>query len=152
MTDYVLAARRYLAAQAPVRAVLGSDALWDTWLFQMKLQATLEGSESVACVLSPGGNWTTPNEHNTARFPRLRVEFFADPTRDAARNVVTASTWAKLSAAYDAIDPYLHWMGGEQMWGDVRVIGSKRLGELDYSPVQDGDGGGYAVVYYGLVL
>ncbi len=152
MPDYVLGARRWLASQAPVRAALGSDSTFDTWIFQSKLYVTVEGSQSVACVLSAGGNWTTPNVYNTAHFPRLRVELFADPDRDGAGNAVSSSTWSKLSAAFDAIDPYLHWMGREQMWGDVRVIKSKRLGELDYSPINDGDGGGYGLVYYALEL
>jgi hypothetical protein len=151
--DYVLGARRYLAAFSDVRAVLGSDVQFDTWLFQRKLPVVVEGSQSCAVVLSPAGSWTAPNSHNTARFPRLQVEIYADPQRDSGRNVTVDDTWPKILAAYEALDRHLHMAGtADVMWDSVRVLRSTRLDEPDPVPVNDTDGVQRAAIFYALGL
>lgn len=158
--DVVAATRKYLAQQAAVSATLGSDSVWDLWLFQDKLLTRVESSGKIACVLKQKGSWTAPNTHNTARFPRLITEFYADPDRDSKNNVVTPlSAKDRILTAHEVIDSYLHNVSGKAQWwpslgapGACRVFASARQGELDWFDVPDGDGVLQGTVSYALSL
>lgn len=158
--DVVAAARKYLAQQAAVSAVLGTDNVWDLWLFQDKLLTRVESSGKIACVLKQKGSWTSPNDHNTMRFPRLITEFYADPDRDSKNNVVTPlSAKDRILAAHEVIDSLLHVVSGHDQWwpsqgaaGACRILRSTRQGELDWFDVKDGDGVLQATVSYAIGL
>lgn len=158
--DVVAAARKYLAQQASVLTVLGSDSIWDLWLFQEKLLTKVESSGKVACVLKQKGSWTSPNTYNTARFPRLVTEFYADPDRDSKNNVVTPlSAKDRILAAHEVIDSFLHIVSGKENWwpsfgttGACRILRSTRQGELDWFDVPEGDGVLQGTVSYAIGL
>ncbi len=158
--DIVKAARRFIAQQDGIASVLSSDAHWDLYLFQERLMVRIESSQNIACVLLQKGNWTSPNNHNTLKFPRLIVEFWADPDRDSRSNVtLPLSAKDKILAAYEFLDKYLHRVAGGDLWwpdqddsGAVRVISSKRSDELSFYEVPDGDGMMRAQVIYNIVM
>jgi hypothetical protein len=157
--DVALAARRRLAAVEAVRAVLGpvgggSEA--STWLFHDEFGVVVEGSSSTAAVVSVAGAWARPNSHNTARFPRLRLELIADASRDAGL-IVRRDAESRLWAAWEPFDTELHRpMGFDETWGRVdtdrglRVWGSQLLSHPDVLDVADFDGGKKLICHYGL--
>ena len=142
--------RRYLALQDDVTLTLGHNHEWDTWIFQDRLYAMVEGTSQVAVVLSQRGAWTSPNSYNTLRTPRIAVEIYADPTRSGNRLEVR-DAGDKAMAAFEAIDQHMHLVsGGTVMWDDLRIVGSTRLDEPEVFDVPDGDGMVRAQVFYGV--
>lgn len=119
----------------------------DTWLYRHKLPVIIEGSGRAAAVLSQAGGWRQASLHNTARFPKLRVEIF----QDSSPNKLNAE-----SRAYDTWVPFdriLHQPRGlAEIWGDVRVIGSVRQSEPDIFPVTDGESAALLVADYALTI
>lgn len=143
--DALLAARRELAKNADLAPLLGSDAQFPLWLFRWVLQADVEGSGRAAVVLSTPSGWAAPNAHNTARFPRLEVEVYADVPRDdrLLPTVRTAQDYAL--AVFAVIDPVLHRVDrGGFTWGNseggMRIVRSVRQVEPAVEPVPDADG------------
>lgn len=103
------------AADAHLAASVGLYSSGDPWIFQDRNEAmvetsgraTAQGSSAVSVVLSqrPG---ESPNAHNTARFPRLVLEFFADPDRDDSGTVQVNNGRDKIMAAFQQIRHYWH--------------------------------------------
>lgn len=148
--DIVSGAVKYLATLSDVTAVLGQTSDGDPWLFQRKLWARVEGSGSTAAFLDTFGAWAAANQHNTARFPRLALEIWADPLRDAGGNVTEPGEVAlRLNAAWKAFDARLHRSySGQVYWGDVRVVASTRLADPTVYEVPGGDGLLRSLTYY----
>jgi hypothetical protein len=164
--DVVKAAQRRLRSFLDERQdvglppVLSSSDGQPWWLFQETLQVTIESTQGVACVLAVRGGWAPPNQHNTARFPRLMTEFYADPRReDTTLDVRVRDAENKIRRAHLAFDHVLNRVrGGDEWWGvsdddpGIRVVSSLRMQEIEYFPVPDGDGVTRAQVFYALVL
>jgi len=151
--DLIQGAVKYLLGCPDITAVLGAFPETGTpWLFQHTLWCTVEGSQSTAAVIDRAGGWAGANAHNTMRFPRIVLQLYVDPLRDAAGNVTDpGEAYRRIDAAFDAFDKRLHRAAsGTQMWGTVRTIGCLRLGEPDAYPVPDGDGGMRLTTFYGL--
>lgn len=144
---------KHLSDQGDVKAVLGSYE--DTnvpFLFQHTLWINVEGSRSTAAVISRAGGWAAPNTFNTMEFPRLGLEIYVDPHRDADRNVTDpGEAQRRIEATFQVFDRHLHITSGEQYWGTVRVIGSTRIAEPNVYAVPDGDGLLRLIVFYGVV-
>lgn len=152
--DLVQGATKYLQGFDDVLAALGSYAATTTpWLFQHELWVAMEGTQSTAAVLAPGGGWAGPNEHNTLRFERLSVEVWADPRRDSTGNIIEpGEVYRRIDAAYLALDSHLHRpQSGTQMWGTVRTVSCTRLVEPLTYAVPDGNGLLRLQVFYGVV-
>jgi hypothetical protein len=115
-----LAAYRHLAGFSDFTSLLGTNSVFPFWLFQHNLHVVVESTSKEAAVLQVEGNWTSANNHNSARFPRLHLEVYSDPTRDANRNVV-------------------------RVIGSTRLDG-----EPTFSPLSDTDGVQVLSVYYAL--
>lgn len=152
--DVVAGCVRYLSPIARVREVLGAFDDGTPWIFQRSLHVTIEGSQSAGLVISYRGGWGAPNQHNTLEFPRLGLELWVDPLRDALNNTVeTAETERRAAAILRVIDRVLHRpQGGDQFWGTVRTVGCLRLGEPNFYSVPDGDGVVRAEVFYGAMI
>jgi hypothetical protein len=151
--DIVLALRRYLVSQPSVVAVLGGDALTPVWVFQDKLQTRIEGTSSVAMVVSQTGGWAAPMDSSKFAMPRITVEYYADPQRDANHAVTVQDARHKIYAAHDAVDEFLHSTDSrEQYWDTLRIVSTSRLAEPIYAPWGDTDGAMQAQVQYGVVL
>lgn len=141
----------YLASKSDLTSALGSDSVYDFWLFRERLQATVEQSSSAAVVIDIVGGWTAPNTHNTMSFPRLLVLIYADSSRDVARNITEDDSRDLADEVFALIDKYLHLPGQAGFeWGDTRILRSTRLSEPVATPVQDGAGMTLVTAYYGL--
>jgi hypothetical protein len=159
--DVALAVRRRLASLAPCRAVLGptgSDSAATVWMYVRSLSVVVEGSSRAAVVLSVAGGWARPNLMNTAQFPRLMLEIFADASREAGvitRRDAEARAWA----AWEPFNDELHRTAAfAEMWGasgsdlGLRVWGSSLLSHPDTFGLPDWDGGIRLLAYYGLCV
>ena len=149
--DLIQGVVKHLAEQADVRAVLGAYPGGDVpWLFQHTLFLPVEGTSSTAAVLTRNGGWAGPNLHNTMRFPRLGLELWCDPQRDAAGHVSDpGEAQRRILHALWAIDTHLHLpAGGDRFWGTVRVVSSIRLNAPDPYLVPDGGGLLRVAVFY----
>lgn len=141
--DIVQGAVKYLQSKPEIIAVLGAyTGTTIPFLFQRRLWVEMEGTSSTACLVFSDGGWSSANLHNSARFPRLSLEIWADPIRDSQNNVTDpGEVWRRINRAYKTIDRYLHRpQGGDQMWGSVRTIDSTRMAEPTAYEVPDGDG------------
>lgn len=157
--DVALAARRHLASLASVRAVLGptgADSEGSVWLFTNELGVVVEGSGRVAAVVSVAGAWARPNNHNTAKFPRLRLELIADSSRSNGI-VVRRDAESRLWAAWEPFNFDLHRpIGFESLWGQtdsdpgLRVWGLQLLSHPDIYDIPDFDSGKKLTCHYGL--
>lgn len=150
MGDIVLAVRDYLASQSTVTALLGSDAKFGPWVFQDSLYWELN-SQTCAIVVTDNGSWTSPNDHNTARFPMVLLTFCADPQRDANQNITHDDTGAKIRALHEAVFKVLHWTdANERQLGTLRVLRSSCLNEPQIRPYVDGDHAASAQITYAI--
>lgn len=127
------------------------------WLFVRKLYALVEGSGRAAVVLREDGPWARPNAHNTARFPRLSVEIYADSTRDPSGAIAREDAEARARAVWERFQEVLHRTTAfEEVWGagsndmGVRVWGSTLMALPDVYPLSDWDGGVRLQCHYGL--
>lgn len=155
--DLTQGAAKFLLSKQDVLDVLGYDEQ-APWVFQDVLQVRIEGKSmlladrATAVVVSNRGSWTAPNNYNTAHFPRLALEIYADPLRDENRNAVEpAETRKRIAFVHRVIDVYLHRpYGFSEYWGGVRVHSSVRQDEVTMYPVGDGDGMLRGLSYYAL--
>lgn len=145
----------WLASFSDVLAELGAADDASPWLFQQKLHAVVEGSQSAAAVLSSfHGGWAAPNLHNTAEFPRLLLDLWVDPVRDLEHDYIElAETFRRARQVYAVLNRHLHRSTAEVVWwGTVRILGSTRLGEPVAAEVPDGDGMIRLQVYYAVMM
>lgn len=159
--DVALAVRRYLASIDAVLVVLGptgSDSADDVWLFTSELQVVVEGTSSVAAVVSVSGAWSRPNLHNTGQFPRLRLELIADATRVNSlivRRDAEARAWAAwrpLNIALDRKDAFSEFWGRTDSDPGLRVWGASLLSHPDTVDIPEFDGGKRLICNYGLCV
>lgn len=141
--DLVAGVVRWLLTLSDITAVLGTyPSTGSPWLLQHQLHGTVEGSQSTAAVIGRAGGWSGANEHNTLRFPRLSLEIYADPIRDAAGNVIDpGEAHRRMEMVFTTFDAYLHRPADPELnWGSLRVIAATRQAEPVVYAVPDGDG------------
>lgn len=152
--DFVAGATEYLLDKHDVTQLLGVTDAGTPWLFQHSLIVAVEGSSSVAAVLSRAGSWTSANEYNTLRFPRLSVELWIDPIRTAEQDVIDVTeAWRRAEKVFKTFDRHLHRArGGVEWWGDVRTLSSSRQTEPTIYAVPNGDGMLRAQFFYAIEM
>lgn len=143
--DIVSGAVKYLLAQPDCRDAVSSyiiDGQSTPGIFQYRTVGEIEGTSTTCAVLSNEGGWAGANLHNTLRFPRLTLNIWADPMRDAGHNATDLNeVMRRCFAVYKVFDRFLHRTGGDAvMFGGLRVITSTRLTEPTIIVVPDGDG------------
>lgn len=163
MTALAVAARNYLAQQSDVTSLLGSDAIFPSWIFVDTPEVNIESTSKAMLVVSVVDGWAGSNDHNTARFPRLLIDIWVDPTRNPDKSVREKDASVRAEAIYKAIDKHLHVVhaslpgGASIVWGTpmqildktgVRIVSSKRDAEPSYSPAFDDQGAVLATVRY----
>jgi hypothetical protein len=145
-TSLAQGAREHLVQYAPLRSLLGSGKGFPTWIFrgqddQSKPYVNMEGTGQAALLLRQDGGWTTPNRHNTMSFPRLVVECYIDPERDAVGNEIGPDVMSRFQAIWTMVDRYLRNVDHSVvMWGDIRTLGCDRLDEWSVFALPDGGG------------
>jgi hypothetical protein len=159
-TDLAVAAHRMLSAVPGVIGALGSSSFGSpvgVWLFVRELQVVVEGSGQAAAVLREEGAWNRPNQHNTARFPRLSVEIFADSSRDATGAISRQDAEPRARIVWKQFQTVLHRVSGfSEVWGrtsddpGLRVWGSQLMSSPEVYQVNDWDGGVRLQAHFGL--
>lgn len=149
----VRGAVKYLMDISDVTDLLGTYQTGVPYLFQHTLWVVMENTQTTACVISRAGGWAGPNLHNTMRFPRISLELWADPLRDAGNNVTDpGEVHDRIESIFKSIDRYLHRpQGGTVWWGDIRTAGCHRLTEPIVYTVPDGNGLLRLQTFYGVV-
>jgi hypothetical protein len=134
----------YLKAQPEVLAAVDTfdiQGVPTSGIFSYQLACEIQQTQKLAVVVQHEGGWATPNIHNTLRFPRLLVNIWIDPIRDAQGNKADPRIQARANACFEVIDKFLHMAaGGDLMFGPVRVVDCVRLTEPAIDNVRDGDG------------
>jgi hypothetical protein len=165
--DVALAARN-MVADTPdqITDPIGSDNLWGPWVFEGRPLVPIENTQKALIVITHGDGWDTPNSHNTMEFPRLTVDVWADPTRNPDLSVQTPDAKDKIITVFRRLDKVLHLIdrgnGGRAIWwgtadeidsrSGIRIIGSIRLTEPEFFPIQDVDHGWMGRVEYGVTI
>lgn len=153
--DIVAATVKWLLTKPAVTSAVSMftiDGRQVPGLFQYRLWTPIEGTSNTAAVITHEGGWATPNVHNTMRFPRILLNLWADPIRDAGNNVIDLpEVQRRIAWVFEQIDKHLHITGNaSMMWGDVRVMTSVRLTEPSIYVVPDGDGLVRLQAYYAI--
>lgn len=108
-------------------------------IFAYRLSTVMEGSSATSVVIAHDGGWAAPNLTNTLRFPRLLLNVWADPIRDAQKNNIDPLVQRRANACFETFDSVLHRVGGGDVrFGTVRVIDCVRLTEPVMFDVGDG--------------
>lgn len=165
MTQLVYAATDFLLNQPSVTSLVGENDI-GFWIFANTPYATIENTGKAMVVLTVTNGWGA-NEHNTARFPTLNVDIWADPTRHPDRSVAEQDADVKVEEVYKAIDKFFHLVnaslpgGASVMWGTpeqiatrtgVRINSSSRVNEPEISPALNDDGALIARIRYNVSI
>lgn len=152
--DVISGAAAWLLGFPDIVATLGRYPDGTPWLFQHTLWQVIEGSSATGALLSLAGGWAAANDYNRMSFPRISLEIFADPQRDAGHNV-TAPGEAQRRAynTFRIFDFHLHRPASDvAWWGNLRTIDCTRLTEPVSYPVPDGDGLIRLQVFYAVTV
>lgn len=175
--DLAVACQRRLVSEPAIRTVLGplrSDSsinpIEQCWLFTRNLavavdgqQSIVEGTGSVAAVITVDGSWSRANDYNTQKFPMLQLDIYADASRDIDGAITKLDAYPWAYNAWLAFDAVLHWTTGDiQWWGStldsggsdpgVRVTGSSRATDPHDIGLSQWYGGVHLNSSYGLCV
>lgn len=167
MTELSLGARNLLAQDEELRGMLARSVKWDTWIFdENPVGSKIENTSKCLIVITEGDAWTGANEHNTAWFPTLDVDVWADPTRNEDnKSVKLFDAKTKIERIVRQVDKSLHRLsahnrGLPMIWGTAEEIDSKTgvvvatslraSGNIIYSPIRDTDGAWMGRVTYNI--
>lgn len=157
--DIVSGCVKYLLKIPAVTSLVGSD-FNGPWIFQETIGVRMQGASTLtpgfpitSLVVFNAGTWGSPTPGQTADYPKLGIEIWADPPRDP-KGQVTSPNDARLAAdwLYKTIDFYMNRTArGVVMFGDVYTWDSTRLGTITYlPPVPSDDHTIMGTVYYGI--
>lgn len=165
------AAWYYLSSQPDVAALLGSFPVNDAnpanagqpWLFSdpnADVLAFVQGSSSCAIVLSGFGPWSSTSAFSTMQYPRLRVDFWADPLRDGGGNITESAVYTEQRglALAETVHHHLQRTDADvQMWGDIATLACQALTfPPQFTAITPAPGGGdwlqRGTAYYGLTI
>lgn len=140
--------------------LVGTDSVYPAgWVFQRTRRApatyrNVEGTGKACVVLSDRTSWAGPNQHNTARFPTLLVEVFADASRDSQGNVVADDADRRCKQVWDGLDRIFHDAANvSHVWPlGLKIFSCVRWTELSIDDVPDGDGSVRGTAYYAVQL
>lgn len=166
MTSLAYAARNFLIQQTSVTDLLGKDELNQPMIYANQPEATIENTGSAMVVISVVDGWGA-NDHNTARFPILTVDIWADPTRNIDLSVKRKDADLKIEKVFLAMDKFLHMMnnslpgGASVMWGTAteltnrqgtRITSSIRQDEPTIRPAIDDQGAMVGTIRYAVSI
>lgn len=112
-------------------------------VWKQRLEEKLEGTSGVAIVLTLNGGWVTPDTVQTVRFPLLRVDSYADPTREPSGEIARLDAEDKAGALQEVCDRVMHAQRGK-VWGGpngLLVVACVRNREPVLYTHDDGHGG-----------
>lgn len=157
MTDITKDVQYYLQNSEHVQELviapyIGSDDGWvNGWIFDSKLSTRIENSQRCAIVISYAGGSDTPIPGNSASFPAIVVDIWADPTRDADHSVIVDDAKTKCFTIHEAVKKALHLPNSQGIvFDETRITSSELLGEPELNPVIDGNGAKMLRARYGI--
>jgi hypothetical protein len=134
------------------------------WLFSdtesNDMLARVQGTSQAAVVLAGFGQWAGPAAMSGQQFPRLRVDIWVDPARDAGGNITESAiyTASRGLAVAQAIHHRLQRKDSDSvMFGDMCTIGCQALTfPPQFTRITPPAGGGdwlqRGFAYYGLTV
>jgi hypothetical protein len=149
---------KHLSENTDLLALLGTDPEeGNPYLFQDTLimgTEYLEGSQKCAVVVSHVGEWDIRSPFNSFEFPRLYIQVYADPDRDAGGDKVsTISARDKALEVSKVLTKALHRTSQfDERWLDLRVLGSTQTRGPEIGDMGDGNGLVVAASYFGLIV
>lgn len=152
--DTVQGVYKYLLGFNEITSLLGTSDSGTPFLYNGGIYHTMAGTQSVAVVVKDGTSWASPNTSNTAEFPRIQIEVWADPPRDE-EGQVTQPTEARTRAyaVYEQINGRLHLPFSRIInFGSVIAFGSIRLGQPSWIQSPENDHVGKLTVFYGVSM
>jgi len=124
-------------------------------ILQRDFPTNMEIRDDVAIVVTDAGPWGSANDYNTAEFRRLGIQIWAGPIRsdDGVSVIEENETYRRARKVYKIVDKYLHRVrGGDQWWGSIRCVSSRRFGGYDDYQTPDGNGVVIGTQLYGVEL
>ena len=123
--ELTTAVRRYLLAQSAVTGYV------QTRVWKDRLEDVLDRTGQRAIVVKDAGSWSVPQARNTQEYPLLRIEFWADHTRDDDDTIAVEDGMSSARALFRVVDPLLHGVRDVRWGGDdgLFVIGCQRYSE-----------------------
>lgn len=154
--DPIQGCYKFLKSFSDITALVGSTTNPDhsvtPWIWNGESYHVMTSTQACSIVVRDAGSWAGPSDQSTAEFPRIQLEIWSDPPRDAKLNVI-APTEARTRAydVYRTVDRHLHkpYIGLDQ-WGTCLVFGCKRLGAPSWLQAKSDDKLGKLTIYYGI--
>ncbi len=141
--DLVRGATKYLLSFPDITNLVGQFPGGTPYIFEEKPLVTMQGVSKqwpgnavTAIVLTTSGTWASPDPQSTGQFPKLGVEIWADPPRDAD-GMVTKPSEARVAAdyLYKVVDFHLNRTSSDLVfYGTVPIFRSVRIGDITYLP------------------
>jgi hypothetical protein len=113
------AARKMLMSDDTIRGYTVSEA--ETRVYKNRLDIPVNQTGKLALVVSRNGGWATPDEVQTLEFPILRVDAYADPTREIDGQIRILDAEDKAAALLRAADRLIHGKRGV-LWGGASGV------------------------------
>jgi hypothetical protein len=152
--NLVSAAATYLLSVPEIVALVGTvDG--EPLILQRDFPVNMEIRDDVAIVATDAGPWGSANDYNTVEFRRLGIQIWAGPIRDVddVSIIEDNETFRRAYKVYKVVDKYLHRVsGGDQWWGSIRCVSSRRFGGYDDYLTPDGNGVVVGTQLYGVEL
>jgi hypothetical protein len=150
--DAVQGCQKYLAQFPKIVNMLGQGENGLPWLFNGDIYQNVASTSKAALVVRDAGSWGAPEPQTTAEFPRIAIEIWTDPPRDALGNVSTpVHARTKAYRIYRQVDRILNrTTSAVVVWGDLITFGCQRLGNPSYLQNTTDDHVLKLTVYYGV--
>ena len=146
--------------------MLARSTKWDTWIFdENPVGSKIENTSKCLIVVTEGEAWSGANDHNTAWFPTLNVDVWADPTRNENGSIKLYDAKTKIERIARVVDRHLNrkhpWEKGIPLiWGTAEEISAKTgvvvatclraSGNIVYSPIRDTEGAWMGRITYNI--
>lgn len=148
MSDITSDVQYYLQNHPLIQALvvdpyIGKDDGWvNGWIFDSEMQVRMENTQRCAISVTYAGGFNPLLEDNTARFPLLAVDIWADPERAEDETPVPLNAKTKAFHIFDeGVFPALHLnKHGEYYFNETRVTSCEILGEPLMLTPPDGNG------------
>jgi hypothetical protein len=115
MVDIAMAARNMLLQAPKIKQLVADNLIGNSteyplgWIFHKVPRVHIEKKNHTSLIIvTRGDEWTDPNSHNTALFPTLYVDVWADPTRNPDGSLKRDDADEVIDAVGAAVAHYMH--------------------------------------------
>lgn len=118
------------------KGTIGSDPVKYPrgYIFEGKPYVPIDNlNRSSVVVVTSSGTWGSPLRGSRLRFPRIIIDIWAAPTKDADGNVAEFDADDVIEEVFDAMYPYIHLThrtptnGGLFRWESANIVDSEIL-------------------------